>query len=143
MFNRRPPLSAHTDPAEIDLLGELEKNSAAEFRQRRAYFRVVVKARVMVQPGNASQRGELRAQCITGDVSEGGCRVLSPVPLNVGDVYYLEFDRKSINIAPLYARCMRCAVLREDAFEAGFGFFCSIALPEGLEALADAQLHVK
>ena len=121
-----------------DLLQEMEQNTPEELRRQRASFRIAVKAKVIVQPGNASQRQEFKVQCVTGDVSEGGCRMLSPVPLMVGDIYRLEFDRKSIALPVIFARCMRCYLLREDAFEAGFAFFVPIALPEKLEQAAAA-----
>jgi hypothetical protein len=69
-------------------------------------------------------------QGISGDVSEGGCCVLFPVPLNVGDVYLLTFDRKTINVSPALARCMRCRLMREDAYECGFSFFTPLDLSD-------------
>lgn len=122
-----------------DLLQELEQNTPEELRRQRSHFRIALKARVIVQPGNMSLRSALKLQCVTGDISEGGCRMLSPLPLQVGDIYRLEFDRKLVALPITYARCMRCLMLREDAFEAGFAFFVPIALPEHVNAAVEAE----
>lgn len=122
-----------------DLLQELEQNTPDELRRQRSHFRIALKARVIVEPGNASERGGKKLQCVTGDISEGGCRMLSPLPMQVGDIYRLEFDRKAVSLPITYARCMRCVMLREDAFEAGFAFFTAIALPEHADVNAEAH----
>lgn len=114
------------------MLEELERSTPEQIRQQRAHFRVAVKAKVTLLPGNSSALLDSRIQGVTGDLSEGGCRVLSPVPLRVGDVYRLEFDRRTLNLPVTFARCVRCSLLRDDAFEAGFAFFVPFALPEEL-----------
>ena len=113
----------------FDLLQELEQNTPEEIRRQRAHFRLAVKIKVTLLPGNASELLKFRVQGVTGDVSEGGCKALFPTPVRVGDVYRLEFDRPSMDLPLTFARCMRCVMLREDAFEAGFRFFTPIELP--------------
>ena len=49
-------------------------------------------------------------------------------PLRVGDMYRLSFDRSMLNLEPLIARCVRCRLVREDSFEAGFSFFQPVDL---------------
>ena len=51
-----------------------------------------------------------------------------PIPISVGDVYRLRFDKKVLDLPIVYARCLRCIYLREDAFEVAFQFFTSITL---------------
>lgn len=124
----------------FDMLQELERNTPAEIARRRVHFRVAVKARVTLRPGNASERLKFKAQCVTGDLSEGGCRVLAPVPLRVGDIYLLDFDRQALDLPLTYARCVRCSLLREDAYESGFAFFSPVALPENLSVTEGDEL---
>ena len=126
------PLDPLSDAVAFELLGELERNTSEEIRRRRSHFRVEVKARITIQPGNASDLAKLKTQGTTGDLSEGGCRALFPLPVRVGDVYRLSFDERRIDLPITFARCLRCRLLREDAFEVGFAFFVPIPLPENL-----------
>ena len=54
--------------------------------------------------------------------------ILFSDPLLVGDIYRLSFERSTIPLEPMFARCLRCRLVREDAFEAGFSFFNPIDL---------------
>lgn len=114
----------------FDLLQELERNTPAEVRRLRHHFRIAIKAAVVVQPGNASELMSLKIKGVTGDISEGGCSVLLPLPPRVGDIYRLGFDRKEFDLPLTFARCVRCRLIKEDTFEAGFSFFAPISLPE-------------
>lgn len=121
----------------FDLLQELEQSTSDEMRRQRTHFRLQVKTQVIIQPGNVSDRLKFKMQGTTGDLSEGGCRVLFPLPVRVGDIYQLEFDRKQLDLPLTFARCVRCQLLREDAFEAGFAFFTPITLPEQTKLAAE------
>jgi len=114
----------------FEMLQELEHNTSDEIRRQRAHFRLAIKTGVVLQPGNASERLSLKLKGVTGDISEGGCSALFPIPVKVGDIYRLEFDRKTLDLPLTFARCVRCRLVREDAFESGFTFFSSIVLPE-------------
>lgn len=127
---------AESKESAFDLLQELERNTPEEIRQQRTRFRVAVKAKVALQPGNASELLKYKVQGVSGDVSEGGCRILFPTPVAVGDVYRLAFDRTAFDLPLTFARCLRCRLLREDAFEAGFQFFSPIALPDNVQVPA-------
>ncbi len=127
--NTGVPKSLSDDRA-FDLLQELERNTPDEIRAQRSHFRLEIKARVTLSPGNASDQLKLRMQGTTGDISRGGCRILFPLPVNVGDIYRIEFDRSQLQLPLTFARCVRCQLLREAAYEAGFTFFAPIALPE-------------
>lgn len=128
LLDARSPLEK--DEA-FGLLRDLERNTPDEIRRQRAHFRLSIKAGVIVQPANASQITTLKLKGVTGDVSEGGCSALFALPLAVGDVYRLSFERKTLDLPLTFARCLRCRLIREDAFEAGFAFFSPISLPEG------------
>jgi hypothetical protein len=123
----------------FDLLHELEQNRPDEIRRQRKHFRLEVKAGVTLQPGNVSDMLKFKMQGTAGDLSQGGCRILFPLPIRVGDIYRLEFDRKQLELPLIFARCLRCRFLREDAYEAGFMFFSPIALPCNVCESADAS----
>lgn len=127
------PRGANDEQA-FDLLKELEQNTPEEIRRQRTHFRVTAKAKVILQSGNASETTKMKLQGVTGDLSEGGCRILFPLPVMVGDIYRLTFDRKVLDLPTTFVRCMRCHMLRDDAFEVGFRFFNVISLPENMAA---------
>lgn len=132
--NSRAP---NTDEA-FHMLQELGRNTTDEIRRQRAHFRIAVKIGVILLPGNASQQLTFKLKGVTGDISEGGCSVLFPLPIQVGDLYRLQFDRQALDLPLTFARCVRCRLIREDAFEAGFAFFKTICLPESAAAGAPA-----
>jgi len=119
-----------------ELLKELEQNTPAQIRRQRAHFRLAVKASVVLHPGSASDVTGVKIKGATGDVSEGGCSGLFPVPVRVGDVYRLVFDRAALDLPLTFARCVRCRLVHEDAYEAGFAFFRPVTLPEETKAEA-------
>ncbi|MCA9099899.1 MAG: PilZ domain-containing protein [Pirellulales bacterium] len=110
----------------IAALAQLEQNREGSDGYRRLHERVTTRVKVTIQPANSSDRRRLSIQGVTADVSRGGCRVLFSAPIGVGDVYWMSLDRESLQIDPLFARCVRCRMVREDAFEAGFSFFTEI-----------------
>lgn len=112
------------------VLKDLERNTPDEIRRQRAHFRLSIKAGVILQPGNQTDILSFKVKGVTGDISAGGCSALFPVPARVGDIYRLQFDRKALDLPLTFARCVRCRLVREDAFEAGFAFFSPISLPE-------------
>jgi len=135
----RPAEGGNGDDA-FDLLQDLARNTPDEIRRQRAHFRLAVKAGVVLQPANASDMLKLKVQGTTGDVSEGGTSVLFPIPIGVGDIFRLQFDRKTLNVPLTFARCVRCRLVREDAFEAGFCFFTPITLPESVGQADESNL---
>lgn len=114
----------------FDLLQDIERNKSDDIRRQRAHFRIAIKSAVILQPGNASDLLRFKVRGVTGDVSEGGCSILFPLSPRVGDIYRLQFDKAALDIPLTFARCVRCRLIREDAYEAGFAFFKDISLPE-------------
>lgn len=114
----------------FEMLRDLERSTSDEIRRQRAHFRIAVKAGVVLQPGNASEMLQLKVKGVTGDVSQGGCSALFPIPIQVGDIYRMQFDRQTLDLPLTFVRCVRCRLIREDSFEAGFTFFSPITLPE-------------
>ena len=123
----------------FDVLRELENNTSDEIRRQRSHFRIQLKAKVIAQPGNTSDLLKFRFQGVMGDISEGGFQALFPMALVVGDIYRFEFDRSELDVPMMFARCVRCRLIREDAFECGLQFFASIPLPSNLAALEDSR----
>lgn len=121
--------SVSSDDA-FEMLQELERNRSDEIRRQRAHFRLAVKAGVILQPGNASDMLKFKVKGVTGDISQSGCSALFPMPIHVGDVYRMQFDRNMLDLPLTFVRCVRCRLVREDSFEAGFTFFSPITLPE-------------
>lgn len=136
MFDELDMTRPANDKAAFELLSELERNTPEEVRQQRSHFRISLKAKVILEPGSSSEMLKLRLQGVTGDISEGGCCALFPMPVHVGDVYRLTFDRSVFDQPLMFVRCVRCRLLREDAFEAGFQFFAPIQLPANLHSAA-------
>jgi len=123
-----PARPAGANREEMALLEEIERQNAAKVSLERLHERVAVRAKVILRPGNASQSRDLRLQGVTADLSQGGCRALFPVPVLVGDIYRLEMDIPWLESPTIFARCLRCRMVREDVFETGFEFFNAIAL---------------
>jgi len=135
MFEDLEPACSDLNESQAhSLLQELERNRTEEIRRQRTHFRIAIKASVILQPGNASDRLAMKMKGVTGDLSQGGFGALFPLPPRVGDVYRAEFERSVLNLPTVYIRCLRCRLVRDDAFEAGFSFFAPIALPEELAA---------
>ena len=114
----------------FDILQDLERQTSDQIRQQRSHERQAVKAKVVLQSANSSELLSYKVQGVTGDLSSGGCRAMFPIPINVGDVYRLQLDREQVDLPLIFARCMRCQLIREDTFEAGFSFFSPIQLPD-------------
>ena len=129
--NQSPPNPVSREDA-FAVLEDLERNTPEKIRRQRADFRLAVKAAVILQPGSASQVTNLKVKGAVGDISQGGCSALFPVPVQVGDVYRLQFDRNVLDLPLTFARCVRCQLIREDAFETGFAFFTPVSLPENV-----------
>ena len=110
----------------IAALAQLEQNSESSESFRRMHERVTTRVKLAIQPANSSDRQRLKIHGVTADISRGGCRALFSAPVGVGDVYWMVFDTEAINIAPVFARCVRCGLVREDTFDAGFSFFSEV-----------------
>ena len=129
MFNQLDQSSGQNELNPLsDSLAELERNTASEIRRQRSHERHEIKAKVVVRSGNTSELAKLAIQGMTGDISQQGCRILLPRPLHVGDIYRLAFDDSIFNLPLVFARCIRCRLIREDAYEVGCNFFSPLEL---------------
>ena len=123
----------------LESLSELERNTNAAVMAQRTSQRVEIQAKIVIQPGNSSERQQCRLEGVTADISDGGCMALLPQPLLVGDFYWATIQQEQLDVGSLLARCLRCRLIREDAFEVGFRFMNDIdlnrALASGSESL--------
>ncbi len=117
----------------LESLSDLERNTSDSVKRARTSTRLRIKSKVIAQSGNSGDRLKFKIQGVTGDVSAGGCQILFPIPLRVGDIYWLTFDKVRLNVDSVFARCLRCRLIREDAYEAGFKFFEPIDLSVAVE----------
>jgi len=116
-------------PDTEDLLAELTANTSDAVKSLRRATRLSIRATVYVEPASVSMRNGSRLQGMTGDLSVGGCLILLPRPLLVGDVYQLTFDRNELDLPPTFCLCLRGRQVRADAYEAGLRFLEQISLP--------------
>lgn len=130
MAKASPGASSPVDDHVLGMLDELEQQKTENIRLQRTHQRLDIKATVILQPGNTSDLQNLKARGTTADVSRGGCRIVFPVPMCVGDIYRLTFEDDSLGFPLIFARCLRCRLVREGAFEAGFRFFNDVELPD-------------
>ena len=107
----------------LEAMAEIEQNTPQQIKKMRSHARIAVRAKVLAQPANSSQRNGFQTSGVLGDISRGGCLILFSDPLMVGDIYRLSYERRVLDLDPMFARCLRCRLVREDAFEAGFSFF--------------------
>ena len=118
----------------FDILQDLERQTDDRCRVNRSHERLALKAKVIVQPGNTSDLLKLKVQGVTGDISEGGCRAMLPLPITVGDIYRLQFDCPEYEFPLVFARCVRCRLIREEAFEIGLKFLTPLKLWEAAKS---------
>ena len=114
----------------IEALKALEVSSQAAVVQKRTKARLSLEIHVTIRRGDSSRRAEPAIAAATSDLSTTGCRVLSPAPILPGDVYWLEFAANEAGVGNRMARCVRCHMIREGAFEIGMTFFDEIDLSD-------------
>jgi hypothetical protein len=120
----------------LDALSELEQNTSQAITAMRASQRIDIRTRVWIQPGNSSSRTGFVIEGLTADISRGGCMLLIPRPLMVGDIFWLRISDEHLRIAPMLVRCVRCRLVREDAFEVGIRFLNEIDLTDSIASSA-------
>ena len=101
------------------LLGSQEKRTANQ--------RVVQNLQVVIRPGNASQR---KLEIIEGyckNISLTGCGAITDFAPRVGDLYEFSVPTQNNHVLHgVHARCVRCHLLDEEAFECGFSFLAPV-----------------
>jgi len=123
----------------FDLMRDIERQTPEEIRRKRLSHRISVKARVLLQPGNSSELGSFKLEGMLGDISSNGCRIMTALPMRVGDIYRVSFRDALAELPLTFLRCIRCHLVREGAYESGFQSFHPMTLPDvgGLKDEAD------
>ena len=113
-----------------EILRDLEAQTSEESREKRYHKRLTAKLRVILQPGNSSDMLKLKLQGVTGDLSRNGMGAMFPLPIGVGDIFRLQFDKAHVNLPVIFARCIHCQMVSEDAYRTGFRFFTEIDIDQ-------------
>ena len=115
----------------VEALSSIQSNNADAIATQRKHRRFDIRLKVVVFPANTIDRAELKWMGECHDISRGGCRVLVQRPMELGSVYWIQFEPHSkVTLDPVFARCVRGHLLRENAFELGMSFLTPIELPE-------------
>ena len=115
----------------LEAVSSLQSNSAEAIAAKRKHRRFDIRLKVIIRPGDCIARADTRWLGECHDISQGGCRLLTKLPLQIGSIYWVTFEpNKKANLEPLFARCVRGNLLREDAFEFGMCFLMPIDLPD-------------
>lgn len=91
-----------------------------------------VQAPVEIHAGNLSERSDTGIRGQTRELQHGGVTCILEKPVLVGNVFYLEFDKAQLDIAPQLTVCERCALISPTAFDVHFAFVEPIAIPNEL-----------
>jgi len=118
------------DGLDMEMLSDLQRQSREQITKLRKHARWEISAPVKLRPGNFSASEACHIEGTSVDFSSGGCMANFPVPVPVGDVFRMELDNKELDLPLVFMRCLRCRLVREDVYEAGFSFFNPIALPD-------------
>ncbi len=93
--------------------------------------------KLIIRPSNSSQRRETPIRGYCKNLSQSGCGVITDCAPRVGDMYRFELPSDTTHpVHGAHARCVRCHLLDEEAFEVGFAFLSTVNLKE-IEEQAD------
>lgn len=120
--------SAHgvDDASALRAMMDLEKNTSSAIRKQRSDARLNGSFPALVEPGNASNRDGQPVKSVCKDLSRNGCRLVCNKPLTVGDIYLITVQSNKMRVPRVFARCVRCSLLSETAFECGLTFFTEV-----------------
>lgn len=117
-----------------DVLADLMQATEASHAEsdQRQVSRSTDNSAVTIQAASTSLRGTSSLEGRLRDAGCGGVGALTNQPLAVGDVYLLSFENSPFESDQVFARCMHCRLIQEDAFESGFAFFAAATLRQDL-----------
>ncbi len=114
----------------MELLEELELNVPAQVTEVRQKDTLEVRASILIEAGNASDRQRLGVwKGSTRELSRLSMKAVLAQPIAVGDIYRVSADCGVLDLGPTYVLCNRCRLLQDDAYEASLTFFAPIELP--------------
>lgn len=115
----------------IEAVNSLRSSNEDAIKAQRKHRRFAIRSKVIVHPSDCIDRGSAQWIGECHDISKGGCRLLTQHPLQLGSIYWVQFQpTKDLKLDPVFARCVRGQLLRENAFEFGFSFLTPIEMPE-------------
>ena len=115
----------------LEAVQSLQSSNEEAIKAQRKHRRFAIRAKVIIHPSDCADRGSVQWLGECHDISKGGCRILTQRPLQLGSIYWVQFQpTKDVKLDPVFARCVRGQLLRENAFEFGFSFLTPIELPE-------------
>ena len=117
-----------------DAVSSIQSSNADAISAQRKHRRIDIRLKVIVQPCNSVDRADHKWLAECHDISKGGCKVLSQQPFQLGSIYWIQFEPGKLQIDPVFARCVRGNLLRENAFEFGMCFLTPIEIPEPKES---------
>jgi hypothetical protein len=105
------------------LFSQLDPTATTTADKRQGLNRDTVNLAVKLRPASTSQRMLQELYGRTKNVSLTGCGLILSHPPYVGDIYrFQSVDGSEIIITGVLGRCVRCHLIDEDVFEAGFEF---------------------
>lgn len=123
----------------IEAMKSLQSSNDEAVKVQRKHTRFAIRSKVIIQPSNCVDRGSDQWLGECHDISKGGCRLLTQRPLQLGSIYWVQFQpTEDLKLDPVFARCVRGQLMRENAFEFGFSFLTPIELPEP-EAVEESE----
>ena len=123
-------LGENLSPSVDSLRPRVQLGSGAPNTNMRASHRSVpTNVLLIIRPSNSSQRRETPLRGYCKNLSQSGCGVITDCPPRVGDLYRFELPSDVTHpIHGCHARCVRCHLIDEDAFEVGFSFLSQVNL---------------
>ncbi len=124
----------------IEAVQSLQSSNEEAIMAQRKHTRFEIRTKVIIHPSDCIDRGSMQWLAECHDISKGGCRLLTQKPVQIGSIYWIQFQpTKDTKLDPVFARCVRGQLLRENAFEFGMCFLTPIELPETEDSVeADA-----
>jgi len=118
----------------LSAIEELATNTQeAVASSRRGNDRMELNSPAQLLPGNVSGRDGRTYEGSCRDISPRGCRLILTQPLIVGDIYLLSVENQQLDLDPSFGRCVRCHMIREDAFEIGLNFLSTVSFEKVAE----------
>ncbi len=126
----KDPADILPDGLDLEMLSDLQRQSREQITKLRKHARWEIQVPVTIKPGNASASPACHISGTSVDFSAGGWMGHFSTPVPVGDVFSMQLQSEVLDLPMVFMRCLRCKLVREDVFEAGFSFFNPIMLPD-------------
>ena len=111
-----------------ELLDELELRCQTNVAAVRESTSQHARVRIDVRAGNACERHGLLTELRTSQMNSSAVVGIAAMPLMVGSVFHLTFERGQLDLPATLAVCDRCVMLGDDSFELRLRFATPIDL---------------